>query len=290
MPVVRKLSITLLFAISLFTPSSVSAQTQPAAQTPTNASTPSVTDAVKAAEASRDSLTTLVKAYEQEAEQLAQKNVQLKGLYDEGIVSRNELEAGEKALADARKKVEDTGEQVKEADAAIAAAKNPPAVALAELKTFDYAKGVEPTWSTGNQKIDSLIRLNGGKYGVDPYLIYCVMRQESGFSSGAISNKGARGLMQLMPATAARFGVTNPHNPAQSIMAGARYLKFLLNLFEGRVDLALAGYNAGEGAVQKYGNRVPPYAETRNYVQSIGSRYAEGGGVKLVNKTYIKKS
>ena len=114
--------------------------------------------------------------------------------------------------------------------------------------------------------------------------------QSTGFSAGAISNKGARGLMQLMPATAARFGVTNPHNPAQSIMAGARYLKFLLDLFEGRVDLALAGYNAGEGAVQKYGNRVPPYAETRNYVQSIGSRYAEGGGVKLVNKTYVKKS
>ena len=294
MPVVRNLSLTLLFAMSLFAPSSAAAQTQPAAQTPaqtpTNTSTPSVTDAVKAAEASRDSLTALVKAYEQEAEQLAKKSAQLKQLYDEGIVSRSDSEAGEKALADARAKIEDTRGQVKEADAAIAAAMNPPAVALAELKTFNYGNGSEPAWTTGNQNIDSLIRLNGGKYGVDPYLIYCVMHQESGFSAGAISNKGARGLMQLMPATAARFGVTNPHNPAQSIMAGARYLKFLLALFEGRVDLALAGYNAGEGAVQKYGNRVPPYAETRNYVQSIGARYAEGGGVKLVNKTYVKKS
>ena len=290
MPVVRNLSLTLLFTMSLFAHSSAAAQTQSAAQKPANTTVPTVTDAVKAAEASRDSLTTLAKAYEQEVEQLAQKHGQLKELFDEGIVSRNELEAGEKTLADARKKVEDTSEQVKEADAAIAAAKNPPALALAELKTFDYAKGAEPAWTTGNQQIDSLIRLNGGKYGVDPYLIYCVMHQESRFSTGAVSHKGARGLMQLMPATAARFGVTNPHNPAQSIMAGARYLKFLLELFGGRVDLALAGYNAGEGAVQKYGNRVPPYAETRNYVQSIGSRYAEGGGVKLVNKTYIKKS
>jgi soluble lytic murein transglycosylase-like protein len=95
------------------------------------------------------------------------------------------------------------------------------------------------------------------------------------------------GLMQLMPGTAARYGVSNPYDPAQSIMGGTRYLADLLRLFRGRVDLALAGYNAGEGAVMKYGNRVPPYRETQNYVRTIGTRYAQSGGngVTLTGKT-----
>jgi soluble lytic murein transglycosylase-like protein len=81
------------------------------------------------------------------------------------------------------------------------------------------------------------------------------------------------GLMQLMPGTAARYGVTNPYDVAQSIMGGTRYLKDLLKMFNGRVDLALAGYNAGEGAVMKFGNTIPPYNETRNYVRLILKRY-----------------
>ena len=106
-----------------------------------------------------------------------------------------------------------------------------------------------------------------------PYFIYCVMNHESGFRSTAVSPKGAQGLMQLIPATAARYGVTNPFDPSQNIMAGTRYLKDLLNLFDGKIDLVLAAYNAGEGAVMKYGNRVPPYQETRNYVRNISARY-----------------
>ena len=131
----------------------------------------------------------------------------------------------------------------------------------------------ELRWSTGNSKIDNLIRSNGAKYGVDPYLIFCVMEQESHFSTRAVSPKGARGLMQLMPGTAARFGVRNSHDPAQNISGGTRYLKLLLNQFGGRVDLVLASYNAGEGAVLKYGRRVPPYKETRDYVKRISYRY-----------------
>jgi len=88
-----------------------------------------------------------------------------------------------------------------------------------------------------------------------------------------MSNKGARGLMQLMPFTASRFGVTNIWDPKQNIEGGARYMRFLLNLFNGDVRLALAGYNAGEGAVMKYGYQVPPYSETREYVRRIGNRY-----------------
>jgi hypothetical protein len=131
----------------------------------------------------------------------------------------------------------------------------------------------ERGWSTGNARIDGLIKLNAAKYGVDPYLIFCVMEQESHFNPRALSPKGARGLMQLMPGTAARFGVRKVHDPAQNIAGGTRYLKQLMTQFNGRVDLVLASYNAGEGAVMKYGNRVPPYRETRNYVKRIGYKY-----------------
>jgi Zn-finger nucleic acid-binding protein len=130
-------------------------------------------------------------------------------------------------------------------------------------------------WTTGNAKIDSLIRQNGARHGVDPYLIFCVMEQESHFNSRALSPKGARGLMQLMPGTAARFGVSKASDPAQNISGGTRYLKELMRRFNGRIDLVLAGYNAGEGAVMKFGHKVPPYRETRNYVKRISYRYRQ---------------
>jgi LysM repeat protein len=133
----------------------------------------------------------------------------------------------------------------------------------------------ERGWTTGNPKFDALIKENGSRFGVDPYLIFCVMEQESQFKPRIVSPKGARGLMQLMPGTAARFGVRKPFEPAENIMGGTRYLKQLLDNFGGRVDLVLAGYNAGEGAVMKFGGNVPPYKETRNYVQRISKRYGQ---------------
>jgi hypothetical protein len=146
-----------------------------------------------------------------------------------------------------------------------------PDIADAETKRSWTERG----WSTGNARLDALIRQNGARYGVDPYLIFCVMEQESSFNARAVSPVGARGLMQLMPGTGARFGVRKPFDPAESIMGGTRYLKMLLDNFNGRVDLVLAGYNAGEGAVMKYGGRVPPYKETRNYVKRISARYGK---------------
>jgi Zn-finger nucleic acid-binding protein len=128
-------------------------------------------------------------------------------------------------------------------------------------------------WTTGRPRIDAMIKQSGGKYGVDPYLIFCVMEQESHFNSNALSPKGARGLMQLMPGTSARLGVRRPSDPAQNIAGGTRYLKQLIQQFNGRIDLVLASYNAGEGAVMKYGGRVPPYRETRDYVKRISYRY-----------------
>ena len=115
---------------------------------------------------------------------------------------------------------------------------------------------------------------SGTRNGVDPLLLYSVMHQESSFKSHALSPKGARGLMQLMPGTAARFGVTSIFDPRQNIEGGARYLRFLLDRFDGNVNLALAGYNAGEGAVEKYGWQIPPYAETQEYVRRISRRYS----------------
>ncbi|MFN2481877.1 MAG: lytic transglycosylase domain-containing protein [Pyrinomonadaceae bacterium] len=131
----------------------------------------------------------------------------------------------------------------------------------------------ERRWTTGSARLDQLIRQNGARHGVDPYLIFLVMEQESHFNSRAVSPVGARGLMQLMPGTAARFGVRNSNDPAQNVAGGTRFLKQLLGRFNNRVDLVLASYNAGEGNVVKFGYRVPPFRETRNYVRKIGSRY-----------------
>jgi hypothetical protein len=141
------------------------------------------------------------------------------------------------------------------------------------------AKGArrERRWTTGRSGLDALIRQNGSRHGVDPYLIFLVMEHESHFNPRAVSPAGARGLMQLMPGTAARFGVRNSHDPAQNVSGGTRYLKELLKRFNNRVDLVLAGYNAGEGNVMKYGYRVPPFRETRNYVRSISARYGKDG-------------
>lgn len=127
--------------------------------------------------------------------------------------------------------------------------------------------------SSGNAAIDAMVAEAAAIHGLDPYLILSVMRQESGFNRNALSPKGASGLMQLMPATASRFGVRNIFDVRENILGGSKYLRWLLDRFQGDVRLALAGYNAGEGAVEFYGNRIPPFSETQNYVRAIYSRY-----------------
>jgi soluble lytic murein transglycosylase-like protein len=128
-------------------------------------------------------------------------------------------------------------------------------------------------FTTGNALHDSYILDSSRRYGIDPLLIYSQMHQESTFKLNATSPKGASGLMQLMPATARRFGVTKIYDPQQNIEAGVRYMRWLIDTFNGDVVLALAGYNAGEGAVMKYGWNIPPYRETQEYVRRITSRY-----------------
>jgi len=129
-------------------------------------------------------------------------------------------------------------------------------------------------YTTGNAQVDQYLINSATTNGVDPLLLYSIMHQESSFKSRAISPKGARGLMQLMPFTAMRYGVTNIFDPRQNIEGGARYVRFLLDRFDGDISLVLAGYNAGEGAVEKYGWHIPPYSETQEYVRRISRRYA----------------
>src|SRR5215813_4095344 len=128
--------------------------------------------------------------------------------------------------------------------------------------------------SSGNSQIDGLVTEAAARYRIDPCLIVSVMGVESRYNRLAVSPKGASGLMQLMPGTAARFGVRNIFDPRENIMAGANYLRWLLDRFGGNVRLALAGYNAGEGAVESHGLQIPPFIETRNYVQEIYARYS----------------
>ncbi len=132
-------------------------------------------------------------------------------------------------------------------------------------------------WTSGNATIDQLIRTNGDRFGIDPYLVFLVIEKESRFHPRAVSPKGAMGLMQLMPGTARRLGVRKPFDAAENIRAGTQYMRELMDMFGGKVDLVLASYNAGEGAVLKYGRNVPPYRETRDYVKTIGKRYGLSG-------------
>jgi soluble lytic murein transglycosylase-like protein len=117
-------------------------------------------------------------------------------------------------------------------------------------------------------QFSDLINAAAQKYGLDPALLKALIRQESNFDPNAQSPAGAQGLTQLMPGTAAALGVTNPLDPAQAIDGGAKYLSQQLKTFDGDVRKALAAYNAGPGAVQRYGG-VPPYAETQNYVRAV---------------------
>ncbi len=122
-------------------------------------------------------------------------------------------------------------------------------------------------------KFDQLIITASNKHKIDPALIKAVIKAESNFNHQAVSPVGAQGLMQLMPATASQLQVEDAFHPEKNIEGGVRYLRYLLNLYRGNLPLALAAYNAGEGAVSKYNNQVPPYRETRNYINRVLSFY-----------------
>ena len=144
-------------------------------------------------------------------------------------------------------------------------------VASANQHSFSIPADI-PT--SGDPALDRIIFEVGERQGVDPRFIHAVIWQESKYDTHARSHAGAQGLMQLIPATAKRFGCEHPEDPEENITAGTKYLGWLLKRFSGNVELALAGYNAGEGAVDKY-DGVPPYNETQNYVKIISQRYGK---------------
>ncbi len=145
---------------------------------------------------------------------------------------------------------------------------------------------VLPSYSKNKNSFDSIIRQAAQTHGVSEGLIKAVMHTESGFNSNAKSPVGAQGLMQLMPATARRFNVSNSYDPQQNIYGGAKYLSWLMKRFNGNTNLALAAYNAGEGNVDKYGG-IPPFRETQDYVRRVTSRlnnlYSGGLGLSASN-------
>ncbi len=127
---------------------------------------------------------------------------------------------------------------------------------------------------------DDLIRSIAQKYRVEHTLIHSIIRAESNYDRFAVSSKGALGLMQLMPSTAIQYGVKNVFDPRENIEGGVKYLKDLIKLYNGKTDLVLAAYNAGQEAVRKF-NGIPPYRETRNYISKIMNRFG-------YDKEYIK--
>jgi soluble lytic murein transglycosylase-like protein len=163
-------------------------------------------------------------------------------------------------------------------DAALASASGTSAGPTATAASAPVGAAPGGTLGGGSPtRFDGQIQAAATKYGLDPALLKALIRQESNFNPNAGSPAGAQGLTQLMPGTAASLGVTDPHDPAQAIDGGAKYLKQQLDAFGGDVQKALAAYNAGPGAVKKYGG-IPPYAETQNYVRKVLAYQAEARG------------
>jgi soluble lytic murein transglycosylase-like protein len=133
------------------------------------------------------------------------------------------------------------------------------------------ARASKPSKKLGERRarVTHVVDQNAQRYGLLPELLHAVIRTESAYNPQAVSHAGAQGLMQLMPGTAARYGVRDSFDPAQNVRGGAAYLRDLLDMFDQDLRLALAGYNAGENAVIKYGRQIPPYSETQDYVRKV---------------------
>jgi soluble lytic murein transglycosylase-like protein len=157
----------------------------------------------------------------------------------------------------------------------------------------DLPRGYQPAWPisakalpgrAGKAQYDNMVEQAARQVGLESALLHAVISVESRYDARAVSRKGAAGLMQLMPATARRYAVVDPFDPAQNVQGGARYLRDLLRLFDSDKSLALAAYNAGENAVLRNGKRIPAYRETQDYVPRVlgyYSRYRAGEDAAL---------
>ena len=143
------------------------------------------------------------------------------------------------------------------------------------VPAIEVVSGSEQAAIPEQTAVPDLVEAAAKRYDVDPLLVHSVIQVESNYNPYAVSPKGAQGLMQLMPATARRFGVRNSFDVKENIEGGVRYLKYLASLFPQDPRLTIAAYNAGEGAVWKYGNNIPPYRETEQYVYRVGMKYGK---------------
>ena len=141
-----------------------------------------------------------------------------------------------------------------------------------------------------HEPFEPLVQEYAARHGLRPGLVRAVIQVESGFNPGATSPKGAMGLMQLMPATARALGVHRPYDPTENIRGGTAYLRQLLDRYDGDETLALAAYNAGSGAVERFGGQVPPYRETQDYVRKVGSAEGDSGGAPMPGKRTVYKT
>lgn len=143
---------------------------------------------------------------------------------------------------------------------------------IIRTRPINYAAAL-PFVGVNKKRFADLIAEAANRHQVDVRLLHAVIQAESAYDASAISSAGAVGLMQLMPDTARRYGVINRNDPVQNIDGGTHYLKDLLRMFDSNLNLAVAAYNAGEGAVMRYNNSIPPYPETQNYVKTVMSLY-----------------
>lgn len=143
---------------------------------------------------------------------------------------------------------------------------------IIRTKPKNYSSSLR-NYKKNKKKYTSIISAAAAKHKVDAKLLHAVIRSESAYNATAVSSAGAVGLMQLMPGTAKRYGVTDRRDPKQNVDGGTRYLRDLLKLFNSDLKLAVAAYNAGENAVKKYQNQVPPYPETQKYVKQVLALY-----------------
>jgi soluble lytic murein transglycosylase-like protein len=142
-----------------------------------------------------------------------------------------------------------------------------------EPTALNSQSGAAPALSSNSLPFDDIVHVAAAETSMDPALLHAVINAESHHDTHARSPRGAQGLMQLMPAIARRFQVSDPYDPAQNVLAGARYLRELLDLYKGDLRLALAAYNSGTEAVDRFGRRIPPYGETRRYVPRVMQFY-----------------